>query len=80
MYVIQVNEQDWLVGIWRGWLTLSLSPSFALIYRSLAAAENAIGYYTEVAPGRNYTVQPVQTAAPVSPAKRVVPAYNAVRL
>ena len=59
MYVIQVNEQAWLVGLWRGWLTLSLSPSGALIYRSLAAAENAISYYTEVAPGRDYSVKPV---------------------
>ncbi|MBW4474935.1 MAG: hypothetical protein KME45_31835 [Stenomitos rutilans HA7619-LM2] len=59
MYVIQVNEQDWLVGIWRGWLTLSLSPSNALVYRSLAAAESATHYYNEVAPGRDYTIHPV---------------------
>ena len=66
MYVIQVNEQDWLVGIWRGWLTLSLNPSTALIYRSRAAAENAIRYYNEVTPERDYTVQPVSTAiAPI---------------
>ncbi|MBC7968743.1 MAG: hypothetical protein H7Z11_01195 [Verrucomicrobia bacterium] len=56
MYVIQVNKQDWLVGIWRGWLTLSLSPSNALVYRSLTTAENAIHYYSEVAPGRDYSV------------------------
>lgn len=62
MYVIQVNEQNWLVGIWRGWLTLSLSPSAALVYRSLTAAEYAMSYYDEVAPGREYTVQPVCTA------------------
>ncbi|MBW4694519.1 MAG: hypothetical protein KME27_22455 [Lyngbya sp. HA4199-MV5] len=62
MYVIQVNEQDWLVGIWRGWLTLSLSPSNALVYRSRAAAETATRYYSEVAPGRDYTIQPVSHA------------------
>ncbi|PSB25967.1 hypothetical protein [Stenomitos frigidus] len=62
MYVIQVNDQDWLVGIWRGWLTLSLSPSAALVYRSLAAAENAISYYNEVAPGRDYAVKPACVA------------------
>ncbi|GEM_PF-1359423 len=62
MYVIQVNKQDWLVGIWRGWLTLSLSPSNALVYRSLTTAENATHYYSEVAPGRDYTVQPIPTA------------------
>lgn len=59
MYVIQVNEQDWLVGIWRGWLTLSLSPANALVYRSLAAAESATRYYSAVAPGRDFTIQPV---------------------
>ncbi|MBW4580183.1 MAG: hypothetical protein KME42_11485 [Tildeniella nuda ZEHNDER 1965/U140] len=62
MYVIQVNEQDWLVGIWRGWLTLSLTPSAALVYRSLTAAEKATSYYSEVAPGRDYTVQPICSA------------------
>ena len=67
MYVIQVNEQDWLVGIWRGWLTLSLNPSTALIYRSRAAAENALRYYAEVAPERNYTVQAVPTAIALVP-------------
>ncbi len=61
MYVIQVNEQDWLVGIWRGWLTLSLCPSNALVYRTLSAAESAVNYYSEVAPGREYTVQPIRT-------------------
>lgn len=59
MYVIQVNEQDWLVGIWRGWLTLSLHRSNALIYRSRITAEAATHYYREVAPGRDYTIQPV---------------------
>ncbi len=59
MYVIQVNEQDWLVGIWRGWLTLSLNSANAMVYRSLTAAEKARQYYSEVAPGRNYTIQPV---------------------
>ncbi|XGV96094.1 MAG: hypothetical protein ACAF41_25570 [Leptolyngbya sp. BL-A-14] len=59
MYVIQVNEQDWLVGIWRGWLTLSLSPANALVYRSRAAAETARHYYSKVAPGRDYTIQPI---------------------
>jgi hypothetical protein len=67
MYVIQVNEQDWLVGLWRGWLTLSLNPSTALIYGSLAAAEKALRYYTEVAPGRDYTVQAVPTAIALVP-------------
>lgn len=61
MYVIQVNEQDWLVGIWRGWLALSLNPSGALVYRSLTAAEKAISYYSEVVPGRDYAVKPVLT-------------------
>ena len=67
MYVIQVNEQDWLVGIWRGWLALSLSPSSALVYRSRTAAEKAVSYYSEVAPGRDYAVKPVPVAiAPLS--------------
>ncbi|XHX79251.1 MAG: hypothetical protein RBJ76_04770 [Stenomitos frigidus ULC029] len=59
MYIIQVNEQDWLVGLWRGWLTLSLHPSGALVYRSLVAAENAVSYYSEVAPGRDFAVKSV---------------------
>lgn len=63
MYVIQVNEQDWLVGLWRGWLTLSLHPSGALVYRSLSAAEKAVSYYNEVAPGRDYAVKPASVTA-----------------
>jgi hypothetical protein len=63
MYVIQVNEQNWLVGLWRGWLTLSLQPSGALVYRSLTAAEKAVSYYSKVAPGRDYAVKSVPVAA-----------------
>jgi hypothetical protein len=59
MYVIRVNEHHWLVGIWRGWLTLTMSPSGALVYRSLASANRAVGFYSDVAPGREYTIQPV---------------------
>ena len=57
MYIIQVNGKDWLVGIWRGWLTLSLSPSRALIYRTLTSANRAIEFYSDVSPDRNFTVQ-----------------------
>lgn len=59
MYIIQVNEQNWLVGFWKGWLMLSLHPSGALIYQSLPAAEKAVIYYSKVAPGRDYAVKPV---------------------
>jgi len=65
MYIIQVNEQNWLIGLWRGWLTLSLHPSGALVYRSLTAAEKAVSYYSKVAPGRDYAVTP----APVTNAR-----------
>lgn len=59
MYVIRVNEEHWLVGIWRGWLALSRNPSRALVYRSLSSAANAVSYYNEVAPGRDYNIHEI---------------------
>jgi hypothetical protein len=63
MYVIQVDQQSWLRGIWQGWLTTCHAPTGALIYRTLENAENAIDYYSAIAPASKFTVQSLSALA-----------------
>ena len=59
MYIIQISQQSWLKGIWRGWLTSCNSPSGAMVYRNLSKAEKAVEYYSRFFPEFKFVVQPL---------------------
>ncbi len=56
MYIIRVNAQDWLIGIWRGWLMLSRSPSGAMSYQTELSARKAVETYSQIASENQYTI------------------------
>ena len=57
MYVIQTDQQSWVQGIWRGWLTTCSSPAGALIYQDLSKAEAAAEYYGKLAPDFKFFIR-----------------------
>jgi len=59
MYIIQVDENYWLVGIWRGWLLFTFCPSRALVYKTFSGALKAIDYYRQIDPDKHYTIQTI---------------------
>lgn len=59
MYIIQVNQQSWLKGIWRGWLACCNSPSEALVYKTLSTAERAVNYYSQLFPSFKFAALPL---------------------
>ncbi len=59
MYIIQVNQQSWLKGIWRGWLASCNYPSEALVYQTLSKAERAVNYYSKLFPSFKFTARPL---------------------
>jgi hypothetical protein len=56
MYIVQVNAEYWLIGIWRGWLMLSRSPSRARSYQTQLAARQAVDFYRQIASENQYTI------------------------
>jgi hypothetical protein len=59
MYVIQTDQQSWVQGIWRGWLTTCSSPAGALIYQDLSKAEAAAEYYGKLASNFKFFIRPL---------------------
>lgn len=59
MYVIQTDRKSWVKGIWRGWLITCNSPTQALIYGNFSRAEQAVEYYSKIAPGFEFVVEPL---------------------
>jgi hypothetical protein len=57
MYIVQVDEQYWLIDIWQGWLKTTLFPERASVYVSQDEAEEVVQKCNFFDPVRKYTVR-----------------------
>jgi ethanolamine utilization microcompartment shell protein EutL len=56
MYIINVDNQNWLVGDSKGWLATTPLHSMAAIYSTLSDAQEALGYYASSYTNTTFTL------------------------
>lgn len=59
MYIISVDNQDWLVGDSKGWLTTTPLYSMAAVYTTLLDAQEALVYYASNYANVTFTICPL---------------------
>lgn len=69
MYVIQVNQKDWLIGIWHGWIVSSSTTDKAAVYQNFSFANEVAEYCRRAFPNVPFTVHTLEMGSPrmVSP-------------
>jgi hypothetical protein len=57
MYIVQVDEQYWLIDIWQGWLKTTRFPQRASVFASQDEANEILQKCRGLDPVRKYTVR-----------------------
>lgn len=59
MYIIRVDNQDWVLGDSKGWLATTPLRSMAAIYATLPDAQEALAYYASTYTNITFTICPL---------------------